>query len=202
MSCPTLLLAHGAGAPSSSAWMQAWAQRLAAVGRVVAFDYPYMKAGRRAPDRLPRLIDAHREALASARADAEGPVVLVGKSMGSRVGCHLALEEQVAGLVCLGYPLKGMGQAGKLRDEVLLALTTPILFVQGTRDALGPLDVLAQVRARMTAPSELHIVATGDHSLQITKAHTKQTGSTQAASDAAVLAAVARFVADPPQAIR
>src|SRR5947207_705663 len=149
---PMLLFAHGAGAPSSSGWMVAWRERLATLGDVVAFDYPYMRAGRKTPDKLPALIAAHREALSDARARAKGRLVLIGKSMGGRVGCHVALEEPVAGVVCLGYPLQS-GGTGAMRDEVLLALRTPILFVQGSRDVLCPLDKLAAVRARMTAPS-------------------------------------------------
>ena len=62
--------------------------------------------------------------------------------MGGRIGCHVSLEEKVDGLVCLGYPLCAMGDRTKLRDEVLRALTAPILFVQGTRDSLCPLDLL------------------------------------------------------------
>src|SRR5690606_40058648 len=94
---PLFLLAHGAGAPSSSPWMLGWATQLGKLGKVTTFDYPYMQAGRRTPDRLPKLIDAHRQALLRARRGHRGPVVLVGKSMGGRVGCHLALEEDVNG---------------------------------------------------------------------------------------------------------
>jgi predicted alpha/beta-hydrolase family hydrolase len=145
--------------------MERWARRLGAIGEVVRFDYPYVKAGRRAPDRLPVLVDAHRAALAAARAGREGPVVLAGKSMGGRVGCHLALEEEVAALVCLGYPLRAPG--GALRDEVLLALRTPVIFVQGSRDPLCPLELLEQVRPRMRAPTALHVVEGGNHSLEV-----------------------------------
>lgn len=192
-----VLLAPGAGAPSTSPWMQAWARRLRALGPVVALDYPYALAGRRRPDPLPALIAAHREALRAARAAHPGlPVVLAGKSMGSRVGCHVALEEpDVRALVCLGYPL--VGATGKVRDEVLLALRTPALFVQGTRDRLCPLDRLAAVRARMTAPSALHVVEAGDHSLLATKAWLRAAGRTQDDVDAEVLRAVAAFVAAP-----
>ena len=132
---PLVLFAPGAGAPSSSPWMRAWAGRLGAFGRVVSMDYPYALEGRGRPDPLPRLIAAHRAALAAARTD--GAVVLAGKSMGGRVGCHVALEERTLALVCLGYPLRGV--TGKRRDQVLLALRTPVLFVQGARDALCPL---------------------------------------------------------------
>jgi predicted alpha/beta-hydrolase family hydrolase len=113
--------------------------------------------------------------------------------MGGRVGCHLALEEPVAGVVCLGYPLKS--GAGALRDEVLLALRVPVLFVQGTRDPLCPLPALAEVRARMTAPSTLVVVEGGNHSLEVSAAARKAAGETQADSDARVLDAIRRFVA-------
>lgn len=176
--------------------MRGWAERLASLGRVVAFDYPYMVAGRRTPDRLPALIEAHRAALSSARQEHSGPVVLIGKSMGGRIGCHLALEESVAGLVCLGYPLKGAGKSGQVRDEVLLALTTPILFVQGTRDALCPLELLAQVRPRMQAANTLEVVESGDHSLLATKGYLKAQGLTQADIDAQILSAIDAFTRD------
>lgn len=192
----TILLAHGAGAPSTSAWMVAWSERLRTIGAVHAFDYPYMAEGRRRPDPLPRLIEAHRAALAElhARFPDRGGVVLVGKSMGSRVGCHLSLEEPVSAVVCLGYPLLSVGDLAKRRDAVLLEMQTPVLFVQGTRDRLCPLDQLAEVRDRMRAPSELHVVEEGDHSGEITKRHTKATGITQEASDSAALAAIRSFL--------
>src|SRR6188768_3329202 len=93
---PAFLFAPGAGAPSTSGWMKGWRTRLATLGDVTAFDYPYMRSGRKAPDKLPVLIEAHRAALAEVRAKTKGPVFLIGKSMGGRVGCHLALEEEVA----------------------------------------------------------------------------------------------------------
>src|SRR3954469_6364414 len=160
------LFAPGAGAASSSAWMQAWRDRLGALGQMVVFDYSYMRAGRKMPDRLPALIAAHAAALATARASHAGPVHLIGKSMGSRVGCHLSLEEPVTSLICLGYPLVAASN-GAVRDEVLLALRTPILFVQGTRDPLCPLDRLEGVRARMAAPHQLLVVNGGNHSLEV-----------------------------------
>lgn len=193
---PLLLFAPGAGAPSTSAWMEAWARRLASVGDVVRFDYPYVKAGRKSPDRLPALVAAHRAALAEARAEHGGaamPTVLVGKSMGGRVGCHVALEEPVAGLVCLGYPL--VGQRGDVRSEVLLALRTPVLFVQGTKDTLCPLERLEEVRGRMTAPSALHAVEGGNHSLEVGVRALAARGERQEDVDRRVLEGVAAFVA-------
>jgi predicted alpha/beta-hydrolase family hydrolase len=164
------LLAPGAGAPASHPWMQNWKGLLGEIGDVETFDYDYMRHGRKRPDRLPQLTAAHREALSEARErHASGSTILIGKSMGGRVGCHVSLQEKVAGLVCLGYPLCAMGDRTKTRDEILRALSTPILFVQGTRDSLCPLDLLEGVRAEMKAPNFLHVVEGGDHSLGVPK---------------------------------
>ncbi len=193
---PLFLFAPGAGAPASHPWMQRWRNRLQEIGEVETFDYPYMREGRKRPDRLPQLIAAHRAALAEARAKtgAGTPTILIGKSMGGRIGCHVALEEKVNGLVCLGYPLCAMGDRSKLRDEVLRALETPILFVQGTRDPLCPLDLLESVRAAMKAPSILHLVEGGDHSLGVGKRQLQAAGEAQEEVDRRILETIVRFV--------
>ena len=193
MTAPLFLFAPGAGAPCTSAWMQAWKARLATLGDVVTFDYPYMKAGRRMPDRQPALIAAHGEALALARAahPAAERVFLIGKSMGSRMGCHLSLQTPVTGLICLGYPLISASSGAK-RDEVLLALRTPILFVQGANDELCPLPELEAVRAKMRAPNELFVVPGGDHSLEFSRAKSQRPAVE--ASNAIVLTEIRRFV--------
>ncbi len=192
MERPLFLFAPGAGAPSTHPWMQRWKERLATVGDVEAFDYDYMREGRRRPDLLPQLIAAHRQALVAARPGRS--VFLIGKSMGGRIGCHLSLEENVAGVVCLGYPLCGGGDPSRLRDKVLRALVTPILFVQGTRDSLCPLDLLESVRAEMTAPTFLHVVEGGDHSLQVLKRQLAAREETQEQVDGRILQAIAEFV--------
>jgi predicted alpha/beta-hydrolase family hydrolase len=174
--------------------MQRWKQRLETIGRVAMFDYDYMRQGRKRPDPLPQLIAAHRAALIENRRPDE-PVILIGKSMGGRIGCHLSLEEKVNALVCPGYPLCGGGDPNKLRDKVLRELNTPILFVQGTRDPLCPLDLLEPVRAQMSTPNELHLVEGGDHSLLVRKGDLKQIGKSQEDVDAEILRAIAAFVA-------
>ena len=194
MSRPLLLFAPGAGAPSSHPWMQAWKEKLSAIGDVVTLDYDYMREGSRRPDPLPLLIAAHQAALQNARQSAEQRVVLIGKSMGGRIGCHLSLKGSVNGLVCLGYPLCGGGDPAKLRDKVLRELRTPILFVQGTRDALCPLDLLEKVRADMTAQNFLHLVEGGDHSLIVAKKQLKAANESQDEVDRRVLAAIEKFV--------
>src|SRR3989475_2471971 len=191
---PLLLFAPGAGAPSSHPWIQDWRKRLSEIGHVETFDYDYMREGRKRPDPLPRLLAVHREALVKAREKHRSArTLLIGKSMGGRVGCHLSLEEKVDGLICLGYPLCAMGDRSKLRDEVLRALTTPILFVQGTRDWLCPLDLLEPVRAEMKAPNFLHVVE-GGHSLRVSKHQLQANGQTQEAVDQTILNAIVGFV--------
>ena len=204
MSRRLILFAPGAGAPSSHPWMQTWKRRLSEIGEVESFDYDYMRAGRKRPDPLRQLIAAHRTALRtfvdreSRCVNREEPstprVLLVGKSMGGRIGCHVSLEEKVDGVVCLGYPLCAMGDRTKLRDEVLRTLTTPILFVQGTRDALCPLDLLERARGEMKAPNFLHVVAGGDHSLRVPKRQLHAMGETQDEVDQRSLQAISKFV--------
>jgi predicted alpha/beta-hydrolase family hydrolase len=182
--------------------MLAWKQRLDPLGRVVPFDYPYQRAGKKSPDRPPVLVSSHRAELERLGTGHEGPIVLIGKSMGGRIGCHVAVElaraeaaasARPSALVCLGYPLVAPG--GAVRDEVLLELRTPVLFVQGTRDAMCPLERLASVRERMRAPNELHAVEGGDHSLLVQKRRLVEQGLTQADVDEHIFAAVEAFLA-------
>jgi len=194
-----LLFAPGAGAPSSHPWMQSWKKILSEIGEVETFDYDYMREGRKRPDPLPQLIAAHREALNRARERYRPErTILVGKSMGGRIGCHVSLEEELDGLICLGYPLCAMGDRAKLRDQVLRALTTPILFVQGSRDSLCPLDLLERVRAEMKAPNFLHVVENGDHSLRVSKRQLQGSNQTQEDVDQRVFQSIAEFIAGLP----
>ena len=187
--------------------MQNWKRRLSEIGEVETFDYDYMRAGRRRPDPMPQLIAAHEAALKKFvnresgienREETRPRLFLIGKSMGGRVGCHVSLEEKVNGLVCLGYPLCAMGDQTKLRDEVLRALATPVLFVQGTRDALCPLDLLERVRTEMKAPNLLRVIEGGDHSLRVPKRQLHATGETQDDVDQRIFQAIADFIATLP----
>jgi predicted alpha/beta-hydrolase family hydrolase len=190
---PLFLFAPGAGAPSSHPWMQRWKERLAAIGDVETLDYPYMQQRRKRPDPLPQLIAAHRQALSDARKGSDRSTILIGKSMGGRIGCHVSLEEPVTGIVCLSYPLCGGGDPTRLRDKVLRELLTSILFVQGTRDSLCPLDLLQKVTGDMKAQNYLHVVEGGDHSLLAPKRQLREAGETQEDVDQRVLTAIAQF---------
>ncbi|GMN31631.1 hypothetical protein TIFTF001_003335 [Ficus carica] len=196
---PVVVFAHGAGAPSSSDWMIRWkdmmGKALHAV-EVVTFDYPYMSGGkRRAPPKAEKLVDFHADVVKEAVAKYPGhPLILAGKSMGSRVSCMVACKEDIcaSAIVCLGYPLKGMG--GAVRDEILLQLTVPIMFVQGNKDALCPLDKLESTRKKMKSVSDLYVIDGGDHSFKIGKKHLQANGSTQDQAEDLAVQAIATFL--------
>nr|DAD36306.1 TPA_asm: hypothetical protein HUJ06_006946 [Nelumbo nucifera] len=134
-SLPLVVFAHGAGAPSTSDWMIRWKNMLGKTlhaVEVVTFDYPYISGGKRkAPPKAEKLVEYHLDVVKKAVAKYPGhPLILAGKSMGSRVSCMVACSEEidVSAIVCLGYPLKGMN--GAVRDETLLLLKIPVIFVQ------------------------------------------------------------------------
>ena len=201
-----LVLAHGAGAGQSSPFMRRYADALSARGMaVVTFDFPYVTAGRRAPDRAARLEDAFRDAVRGAVA-ATGPVarrvVIGGKSMGGRIATHLASRPEtwspdlppLRGVVALGYPLAPPGgrRAGD-RVSHLRALSCPTLIVQGTRDAFGgPEAIAVAVGGDDAAPSVTILpVPGGDHSFGVLKSG----GRDQDAVHAGIHDAIARWIA-------
>lgn len=160
----TLVLAHGAGAGQTHRFMVAFAEALAARGVDVAtFDFLYVAAGRRAPDRNDELEACWRAALALARAEWSGRVPFIGgKSMGGRIASQLAAAgDACAGLICLGYPLHPPKQPHKLRNAHLPKLSgVPTLVLQGMRDPFGGPDEL-----RAHFPRSAQIVALpGGHS--------------------------------------
>lgn len=161
-----VLLAHGAGAGQVHPWMVGLASRLAHRDVATAtFDYAYTAQGRKAPDRLPKLLDVH-EAVANTCMERFAAVALAGKSMGGRVGGHLVAERGfgAAALVYLGYPLVALGKTEPRSTEHLEGVTCPQLFVSGSRDRMGPLDLIAQVAA--SVPNGTLVEAeNGDHSL-------------------------------------
>ncbi|HWN44840.1 MAG TPA: alpha/beta family hydrolase [Thermoanaerobaculia bacterium] len=142
-----VVLAHGAGAPMDSPFMNVMARGLAAEGlRVARFEFPYMRARReekrnKPPDREPVL----REAWLSAISELGGGerLVIGGKSMGGRFASMVADEAGVRGLACLGYPFHPPGRPEKLRVQHLEHLKTPAVFVQGTRDPFGTREDVA-----------------------------------------------------------
>ena len=163
---PAILLAHGAGLGQGHPWMTSVRRVLVDSGHtVMTFDYLYMAGGRKAPDRLNKLLDVH-EAAASVFGETEGRVVLAGKSMGGRVGSHLVSEGRcdALGLVYLGYPLVAMGKSEPRDTDHLVAIGVPQLFVSGTRDRMGPERLISDVAASVPDGTS-EFIESGDHSL-------------------------------------
>jgi uncharacterized protein len=163
----SLVLAHGAGAGQTHPFMVSFAEALAAGGiDVVTFDFLYVAAGRRAPDRPDKLEACWRAALALGTAEWSGRVPFIGgKSMGGRIASHLAAAgDACAGLLCLGYPLHPPKQPDKLRAAHLPKLACPTLVLQGQRDEFGSPEEL-----RPHFPAAVEIVALpGGHSFNET----------------------------------
>ncbi|MEP3280066.1 MAG: alpha/beta fold hydrolase [Stappiaceae bacterium] len=143
----TLLLAHGSGAPMDSPFMNRFAEYAAEKGIATArFEFPYMAQRRhggskRPPPRVDGLMVEFNEIINAALSEVRGPILIGGKSMGGRVAAMLGsqneLDERVAGIVCLGYPLHPQGKPDQLRLEPLTANRLPLLIVQGDRDPFG-----------------------------------------------------------------
>ncbi|HUP66255.1 MAG TPA: alpha/beta family hydrolase [Thermoanaerobaculia bacterium] len=161
------LFAHGAGAPMDSPFMTRVAGGIAAHGiQVVRFEFPYMAArregARRPPDREPilrftwaKLIDQHRDGR---------KVFIGGKSMGGRIATMVADETGVDGVVCFGYPFHPPGRPETLRIRHLQSLQTPLLIIQGTRDALGSQPEVSSLE--LSKNITIRWIGDGDHSLK------------------------------------
>lgn len=150
-----LLLTPGAGSSSSHPTSVA-IEELVAPLPVARMDFPYRKAGRRAPDRAPVLLDSVREEAAALVASAHirpNRLVLGGRSMGGRM-CSMAVADGLPamGLVLLSYPLHPPGKPQQLRIEHLPAIEVPTLVVSGTKDPFGTPDELAHHLDTITAP--------------------------------------------------
>jgi predicted alpha/beta-hydrolase family hydrolase len=159
----TLVLAHGAGGGMRTAFLTAVARGVGERGiRVVRFEFPYMQAKRRAPDRQPVLLQAWRDVAAELGGGER--LVIGGKSMGGRMASMVADELHVRGLVCLGYPFHPPGAPEKTRTEHLAALRTPTLILQGTRDPFGTRDDVAGYA--LSPAITIEWLEDGDHSFK------------------------------------
>jgi predicted alpha/beta-hydrolase family hydrolase len=196
----TVVLAHGAGAPMKTPFLNTVARGLAADGfRVARFEFPYMRArretgrdsvrglaGRGAPDREPILRNAWKEVVEELGGGER--LVIGGKSLGGRIASMVADEVGARGLVCLGYPFHPPGRPEKLRTRHLETLSTSALIVQGTRDPFGtPEDVAGY---RLSPAIRVVWLEDGDHSWK----PRASSGRTEAQNMAEALTAFREFL--------
>jgi predicted alpha/beta-hydrolase family hydrolase len=168
------VMAHGAGAGMRHAFMETVAESLAHRGiATLRYQFPYTESGGRRPDPPGVLQATVRAAVAKAQEVApELPLIAGGKSLGGRMTSNAAAHRPlpgVLGLAFLGFPLHPPKQPGERRAEHLPAVELPMLFLQGTRDALAELDLITAVCGRLGARATLHVVEGADHSFAVLK---------------------------------
>jgi len=170
-----LVLAHGAGAGMRHAFMEGTSRRLAERGvATLRFQFPYLEGEQRRPPNPPRVLTATVRAAVERAAGLapELPLFAGGKSLGGRMTSTAAAEAPlpgVRGLVFFGFPLHAPGKPGRTRAAHLAEVELPMLFLQGTRDALASLDELRPVLEDLGPRAALHVVEGGDHSFHVPK---------------------------------
>ena len=166
-----LLITPGAGHDRDQSSLVAIEAALVVHGYAVErMDFPYRRAGRKAPDRAPVLIEAVRRGAAELAARTGLPperIALGGRSMGGRM-CSMAVAEGLPAraLVLISYPLHPPGKPERARTEHLPALQVPCLFVSGTRDSFGTPAELEAATATIPGPVTHVWVDGGDHGLR------------------------------------
>jgi len=173
-----LVLAHGAGAGMSHPFMEKLSDELASVQvATLRYQFSYMEERRRVPD-PPAVLTATVVAAVRAAADVahDLPLLAGGKSMGGRMTSQAAAQhplEGVRGLVFFGFPLHPPKQQGTKRADHLAKVTIPMLFLQGTRDALADLKLLRPICAKLSSRATLHSIEGADHSFHVLKSSGK-----------------------------
>jgi len=160
------------------------------------FEFPYRAAGARRPDPRPVLVAAVRAAVEEGARVAPGlPLLAGGKSLGGRMASHAAAEGRIAaarGLVFLGFPLHPSGRPAVERAAHLADVPQPMLFLQGTRDTLADLALLAPICEKLGPRARLHVVDGADHGFHVPK----RSGRTDAEVIEVLAGEVARFVGE------
>jgi predicted alpha/beta-hydrolase family hydrolase len=189
----TVVLAHGAGAPMDSPWMETVTAGLAARDiRVVRFEFAYMAARRtdgkrRGPDREPVLRAAWKNVVEELGGGER--LVVGGKSMGGRMASLVADEVGARGVLCFGYPFHPPGRPERLRTAHLEELETPALILQGTRDPFGKPE---EVEGYALSPRvSVAWIEDGDHDLK----PRKKSGRTHDQNLTEAIDTAARFIA-------
>lgn len=159
-----------------SPFMTAFASGLATQGasigdlKVVRFEFPYMQAQRegkkKPPDREPVLLETWREMITSIvnTGCPRKRLLIGGKSLGGRIASLIADEQEIAGLICLGYPFHPPGKPQQLKIAHLQTLRTPTLICQGTRDPFGKAAEVAD--SHLSKAIQIYWVKEGDHSFK------------------------------------
>jgi predicted alpha/beta-hydrolase family hydrolase len=166
------VLAHGAGAGMSHPFLESLAHALADMQiATLRFQFPYMELGARRPDPPKLAQGAVRAAVIAARERLPKlGLIAGGKSFGGRMTSQAQASEPlpgVHGLVFLGFPLHPANQPSTNRGEHLDDVDLPMLFVQGTRDALADIGLIHELTGRLGSRATVHTVEEADHSFRL-----------------------------------
>lgn len=189
------VFAHGAGAGMQHPFMQAMATALADGGiAVLRFQFPFIERGARRPDPPALAQGAVRSAIGEAARRLPGvPLFAGGKSFGGRMSSQAQATQalpEVRGLVFVGFPLHPAGKPGAERGEHLAQVKIPMLFLQGTRDALAELPLMQELAAGLGPRATLHVVEGADHSFHVLA----RSGRSDAQVREELVAAIVRWI--------
>lgn len=168
------VVAHGAGAGMRHPFLHTISRALADRGvATFRYQFPYMEAGERRPDR-PEVLEATVRAAVDQAGDAVPrlPLLAGGKSLGGRMTSRAASQgklRRVVGLAFLGFPLHPPGRPGIERAAHLDQVDIPMLFLQGTRDEFAHLDLIRPVCQRIAPRATLQLIDGADHSFKVLK---------------------------------
>jgi hypothetical protein len=165
------VMAHGAGAGMEHPFLAAVAEGLASRGiATLRYQFPSMERGARRPDPPPVAQATVRAAVAAARRWVELPIIAGGKSFGGRMTSQAQAEAplpQICGLAFLGFPLHPSGRPSQDRAKHLFEVQIPMLFLQGTRDALAARDQIEPLCDALGRRATLRLFDGADHSFHV-----------------------------------
>ena len=166
------VFAHGAGAGMAHPFMAKVAAGLGERGiATLRYQFPYMEKGSKRPDSPSVAHAAVRAAVAEAARRCKGlPLIAGGKSFGGRMTSQAQALKPLAGvkgLAFFGFPLHPAGKPSSDRAKHLAGIAVPMLFLQGTRDALAELNLLEPVVENLGSSATLHLEQSADHSFHV-----------------------------------
>jgi uncharacterized protein len=166
------VLAHGAGAGMEHPFMRTVASELATRGiATLRYQFPFMERRSRRPDPPPLCHATVRAAVLEAARLVPGlALVAGGRSFGGRMTSQAQAATplpEVLGLAFLGFPLHPAGRPSDTRAQHLIDVRVPMLFLQGTRDALAESDLLVPLAKRLGALTRLALIQDADHSFHV-----------------------------------
>jgi predicted alpha/beta-hydrolase family hydrolase len=162
-----VILAHGAGGDMNSDFIRFFHEGISDAGYpCLKFNFPYSQNKKKVPDPQSVLMAIYRKAIEAIPSER---VVIGGKSMGGRMASYVAGENQVAGLIFLGYPLHAPGKPDQLRDQHLYSIRKPMLFVSGTKDPFARKDLMESVLKKIGNYAHLYAIENGGHSFETSR---------------------------------